>query len=234
MSSDASSAAVQPSRELAHALLALGVGTLLISDSTLVPEDSLLDRVALPLRTAVLLALMTWLLHRASERWAGLGLHAPKSPWRTLKLVLGGYVLIALLGSVLIGLVFPALGWSGDTTFTFSHLRGDFAAYLYWLVIAWTCAAIGEEMIFRGFLFTRLERLFGARPGSTVFALVAQGVLFGLSHAYQGLSGIVLTGVTGLILGLVYLASSRNLIVCILLHALVDTISLTAIFLGVL
>jgi hypothetical protein len=64
--------------------------------------------------------------------------------------------------------------------------------------------------------------------------VLGQAARFGISHAYQGLSGILLTGATGLVIGIVYIASRRNLLVCILLHGLVDTVSLTALFFGVM
>jgi membrane protease YdiL (CAAX protease family) len=99
--------------------------------------------------------------------------------------------------------------------------------------VSWTSAALGEELLFRGFFRSRLERLFGGRaPWAGVGAVLGQAVLFGLAHDNQGLGGILLTATSGLMLGVVCLAGQRNLIACIVLHALIDTISLTVVFLG--
>jgi hypothetical protein len=47
----------------------------------------------------------------------------------------------------------PALGLPGQTTTNFQNLHGDVQAYAYWLAIAWSCAAVGEELIF-GVIFS--------------------------------------------------------------------------------
>ena len=62
--------------------------------------------------------------------------------------------------------------------------------------------------------------------------LVFVTVLFGFGHSYQGLAGMIDTGIHGLILGAVYLASGRNLWVTILAHGTADTIALGMVFLG--
>jgi len=49
-----------------------------------------------------------------------------------------------------------------------------------------------------------------------------QAGLFGLSHAYQHLYGIVLTTFLGIFFGLVYLALRRNLLVVVVGHGVYD------------
>jgi membrane protease YdiL (CAAX protease family) len=55
---------------------------------------------------------------------------------------------------------------------------------------------------------------------------------FGLAHAYQGITGILDEGLAGLLLGLAYLATKRNLAVPIVAHGIGDSIDLVLIFLG--
>jgi len=43
--------------------------------------------------------------------------------------------------------------------------------------VAWTQAAFGEEMVFRGFLLTRLEILLGHGVSATVSAVTGQALL---------------------------------------------------------
>ena len=57
-------------------------------------------------------------------------------------------------------------------------------------------------------------------------------VLFGFGHSYQGLTGMIDTGIHGLLLGALYLASGRNLWACIIAHGVTDTVALIAVFLG--
>jgi membrane protease YdiL (CAAX protease family) len=77
-------------------------------------------------------------------------------------------------------------------------------------------AGICEEVLSRGFLLWYLQSL-GLGRGAVVVAIVA----FGLAHAYQGIRGIVWTGVIGSVfLGLYLLTGS--LVAPIVVHATVD------------
>lgn len=81
-----------------------------------------------------------------------------------------------------------------------------------------------EEILFRGFVLSRLSVLFG-RP---VIAVFASGIVFGLLHFYQGPIGVAQTTAVGLVLaGVVVL--TRTLWPAILAHAAFDTIGLTLI-----
>lgn len=94
---------------------------------------------------------------------------------------------------------------------------------------AWTLAALGEEMVFRGYLIRRMEDLLGSTRAGLSGAVVVSSTLFGLGHAYQGWAGVIATGTIGVMLALLYIVSTRNLWVVILCHALVNTAALTAI-----
>ncbi len=78
-------------------------------------------------------------------------------------------------------------------------------------------AGIGEEIIFRGFV---LRYLLDWHLGLTL-AVIGSSLLFGLAHAGQGGSGIVRTGLVGLILALLYLATG-SLLLPIVAHASID------------
>jgi membrane protease YdiL (CAAX protease family) len=79
-----------------------------------------------------------------------------------------------------------------------------------------------EEFIFRGFLFLRLTKLFGGSTIAVALALLLQAGIFGLSHAYQHLYGILLTTFLGIFFAVVYLALRRNLWVIIIGHGVYD------------
>jgi membrane protease YdiL (CAAX protease family) len=86
-------------------------------------------------------------------------------------------------------------------------------------------AGISEEIVFRGFLLTRLREL----TGSTVLPLLATSAAFGLAHLYVSGLDALQAGMLGLVLGMVTLGS-RNLFPAILAHAgwdLLWTVSLT-------
>ena len=81
-----------------------------------------------------------------------------------------------------------------------------------------------EEILFRGFILGRLRALFG----STVAAVIASSIVFGLLHGYQGAIGVVQTTTVGLVLATLA-ARFRTIWPAILAHGLFDAISLVAV-----
>jgi membrane protease YdiL (CAAX protease family) len=85
-----------------------------------------------------------------------------------------------------------------------------------WIAICMT-AGICEELAFRGFL----QRQFHALFGNLTVAVLAQALVFGLFHAYQGWRNVVVITVLGILFGM--LAAWRgNLRVNIVTHAWAD------------
>ena len=115
----------------------------------------------------------------------------------------------------------------------FRTLVGNEAELFFWLGIAWTMAAFMEEMVFRGWLTARVAEIIGLTRGAWIAAVIATSIIFGVAHLYQGLSGMIATGLNGLLFGAAYLASGRNLWCAILAHGLTDTIGFAMIYLGV-
>jgi uncharacterized protein len=80
-------------------------------------------------------------------------------------------------------------------------------------------AGVCEEWLYRGFLLAVVAAIGGGLPTP---ALVAIGALaFGLAHAYQGVAGIVTTGVLGGVMAGLYLGTG-SLLLPVVLHALID------------
>ena len=80
-------------------------------------------------------------------------------------------------------------------------------------------AGVCEEWLYRGLFLAVVAAAVPSLPDA-VLVLVA-GVAFGLAHGYQGLAGIVTTGVLGGVLAGVYL-STGSLLLPVLLHAAID------------
>ena len=78
----------------------------------------------------------------------------------------------------------------------------------------------------------RSARLIGRGRADWVIALLLTSLLFGIVHLYQGASGMITTGLSGLVFGLSYFAGGRNLWVPIIAHGVLDTLGFTLIFLG--
>jgi membrane protease YdiL (CAAX protease family) len=192
-----------------------------------------LERAAIPARMLSLVGAATLLLRWAGETWLDVGFCKPACPWRTAGLVVFGYLATGVAFAVATQLLLPALGIPLKVVSLFSAVEGNTAEYLYFLIpVIWGSAAFGEELLFRGYLQTRLHKALGISKGATFLALSLQALIFGALHSYQGVGGAIMAGAAGLVLGAVYLAARKNLWAPIILHGLVDTISISAIYLG--
>ncbi len=164
--------------------------------------------------------------------WAAMGLARPASWRRTILFALGAAAARILLGELVVDPVTarfwpPAIAPAGA-----EHLAGNAAVALRWLLIAWTFAAFGEEIGYRGYLLTRAADAGGRSPAAYWAGVVLVSVLFGYGHYYKGPAGIVDSGLAGLVLGSAYVLSGRNLWVCILAHGFIDTFAFVALYFG--
>ncbi len=164
--------------------------------------------------------------------WTAMGLRWPLSWRRTILLALVAAALRILLGSLVIDPItahfWPAAkGPSGS-----DEITGHLMVALQWLLVVWTFAAFGEEIGYRGYLLNRAADVGGRSRLAYWAAVLIVAVLFGYGHYYKGPSGVVDSGMAGLILGAAYVLSGRNLWVCILAHGFIDTFGVTAAFFG--
>ncbi|UCE40297.1 MAG: CPBP family intramembrane metalloprotease [Candidatus Aminicenantes bacterium] len=166
-------------------------------------------------------------LRRSS--WREFGLKKPKSWLKTILLACGGLITIYIVLIITMPIVIRLTGKPVDRS-QFDALRGNVPALIFGLLIVWTLAAFGEELIFRGYLMNTLARVLGNRNGAWIFACFINSILFGIGHTYQGISGVILLGIVGLLYAFFYLGSGRNLWVPILIHGLYDTSAFLVIF----
>ena len=83
-----------------------------------------------------------------------------------------------------------------------------------------------------GLSTTRAAEVGGRSTAAYWFGDLIVAVLFGFGHYYKGPSGILDSGMAGLILGAAFILSKRNLWVCILAHGFIDTVGVIAAFMG--
>jgi uncharacterized protein len=114
----------------------------------------------------------------------------------------------------------------------FRALHGNLTLTMIFIVLAWMVAAFGEEMVYRGYLMNRVAHLMNCTRRAWIISLIVVHVGFGLAHAYQGLTGVIDEGLMGILLGLIYLGTGRNLAVPIVAHGIADSIDFVLIFLG--
>jgi membrane protease YdiL (CAAX protease family) len=123
------------------------------------------------------------------------------------------------------------LGYWPDLS-TFDELVGSIELLLIYLALNWVLAAFGEEMMWRGYALPRIAQFFGSGTRAWVIALVVVNLGFGLAHLYQGPSGVVQATVAGVLLGVLYIATGRNLVAPIVAHGVSNSIDFTVMYLG--
>src|SRR5258708_856468 len=166
--------------------------------------------------------------------WAGLA----GKPWREfgfvrprnwVKTVAIGIATGIALKVVMKAIVMPLFG-ADPVNHAYHVLAGNRAA-LPSIVLAVTVGGgIGEEIVFRGFLFERLTRLLGhgARTRAVIVLLTAAG--FGMLHYQdQGVAGAEQATITGLVFGGIF-ALTGVIWVPIFAHAAFDLAAVAMIY----
>ena len=179
---------------------------------------------------AFVFVLASLLLRRIGSK--GIGLSRPKNWKKTVFLGIGVGILLQFLSLYAIEPIIAKFTGHLPDLSQFVALKGNTQFLLMWLAISWTVAAFGEEIVYRGYFMSRITDLIGKTKSAWVVSLFFSAILFGSIHYYQGFSGMFATGISGLVFGLLYLTTGRNLWAPILAHGTYDTIGFLLIFLG--
>ncbi len=145
------------------------------------------------------------------------GLHFTNGEW--------GDFLIGFASSALLVAAAGALAWRLRKKPDAPVVVGDIEALLprngaerwcaFWLSVN---AGVSEEIAFRAFLPVLFLTAFG---GAALPAVLLAALTFGLMHAYQGLIGVAVTTLVGLVMTFLYVASG-SLWVPVALHIALD------------
>lgn len=181
-----------------------------------------------PFGLLLTLSLVMIALHWLGLSWRQFGL-GPISGncWWQVPLTIGA----AFLVSAFLSWGLQTMGEGTPDLSLLAEIEDNLPALLGFLLLAWTSAAFAEEMLARGIILHGLAHGLSSVPGGVWVANGLQAILFGLGHAYQGPSGILLTGLLGFLFGTIVLRT-RSLWTVILAHGLIDTITLAAAYAG--
>ena len=180
----------------------------------------------------------TLFMRRDGITWRSLGLVLPTDfrEWTsTLGLALLAVVSVIVFMIFILGPVTTHFDWvtPPEAPDRWAFLLGKPYIFIAYLVgVVWVGAALGEELLMRGFVLNRLADLFGQSRLAWILATMVHAVIFGLLHIYQGIPGMVGTGVVAVIFAAIYLIGKRRLLPVIIGHGIVNTMSLTAYYLS--
>ena len=170
-------------------------------------------------------------LSRSGVPMYRLGFGLKFQPVKFLALAALGVALIQLLGIVLDPLLERLAGATRDLS-RFSDVAGSPAAFFKLMALSWTVAAFGEELAFRIVLMRGIAFSLGDSRAAFGIALIAQAILFGLIHAYQGPAGIIGAGINGLIFGGLTLAARGSIWPAALAHGSSNSIGILCLYLA--
>ncbi len=113
----------------------------------------------------------------------------------------------------------------------FSSLKGNTGNYIFIVAMGWLVGGFYEELVFHGFIFTRLERMMPPKYAiATSFLLT--NTIFAFYHFQLGATGMINAFIAGSAYHALMLFFKRNLWYSFFVHGVFDTIALTFIYAG--
>ncbi len=165
-----------------------------------------------------IIPVVLYLIYRSGESWSAFGVVRPRwlgDPAFALLLWVAWYAAYFLVWAVIAATGVDATAVkAGGPDDTITPSQPAFA------VVAAFATATGEELVLRGYLIPRFERLLGSRWAS----VLTTTALFAAYHVYNGISGVVDATILGLILGSGF-CLVRRLWPVILAHWLYDVVA---------
>ena len=158
--------------------------------------------------------------------WRALGFVAPRSWTRVVAI---GIPLGVAFKLAMKAVVMPLLG-APALNARYHFLAGDAGATLWMLFTVVVVGGFGEETLFRGFLFERLDQILGTGPTARTVTVLLTSGLFALFHyREQGLPGVEQAAVTGVVFGTTF-AATGQLWLPMVLHAAFDVTAVALIY----
>ena len=179
------------------------------------------------------LLILGWVsLRLRGQGWADVGLK--RSSNRARPLLVG---LIVGIGMEALELFVTQPGLTqllgkGPDLSQLNSLIGNAKLLVVGLALAWVLAAFGEELVYRGYLMNRVAAFCHQSSQAWTISLVVVTIGFGCAHFSQGVTGVAENILDGAILGVLYLATGRNLLAPIIAHGVQDTVDALLIYSG--
>ena len=183
-------------------------------------------------QTIFLLPLVWAMLRLRRDRWSTIGFARPDHFGRSILVGVTAGLLMELFAVYLTTPWISAFFGVEPDYSELKDIRGNLALLFLFLALSWTLAAFGEEICFRGFLMNRLAQVLGESRAAWVAALFLSSILFGWGHTEQGVAGWIQEGLSGLLLGILFLLAKGNLVVPIIAHGVSNTLAFILIYYG--
>jgi len=108
-------------------------------------------------------------------------------------------------------------------------IQGGKLQFFIMVIMGWLIGGFYEEIVFHGFIFTRLEKMFKGEY-STYISFVITSAIFGVYHIQLGASGIINALAVGAVYLALFLYFKRNMWYSIFCHGFYNTMVMTLIY----
>lgn len=175
--------------------------------------------------------LFTWLvLKYSNETFSDIGFSLKQ--FKPKYILIGG--LLAVLTLAFLQLIFhPVLDLLVSLEYNDAGLndtiQGGKIQFFIMAIMGWLIGGFYEEIVFHGFIFTRLEKMFNGKY-SVLISFAITSIIFGIYHVQLGPSGVINALVGGAIYLAIYLYFKRNLWYSIICHGFYNTMVMTLIY----
>ncbi len=169
----------------------------------------------------------TALLYYRKKSWKDLGLTKPKKFGKlimTVAVTLIGTILMIMLFELFFADMFQDNSETAVSS-NASQAEKSLTMVAYIMSVVWIESFL-EELQDRGFSLNRFESLFSNKTFSTIIAVLIQATIFGFRHSYDLSNRSITTGLIGLVFGVVYVLTGRNLWPLIITHCILNTSSM--------
>lgn len=204
-------------------LLVLGITGILIA-------SGLKKRPGIGVIGALIIAALSMWLRK--EGLSAIGFSPPGNWATTILLGLGLGIAVQFISIIFIEPLSERITKDSHDHSIVEKVKGNWLAFVQWIIIVWVFVALLEEGLYRGFLMTEIAKMVGTSDVALAINVLVTSIIFGLSHGYQNRSGIVSTGVVGAILGSIFVLSDFNIWLAVFTHGFIDTVGISLIAIG--
>lgn len=182
---------------------------------------------------SVPILLLVWLLLKYfNETFSKIGFSFKQ--FKPMAIIIGSLVAVLTLGFMQL-IFFPVLEnfvvFDETEVGLHAFIKGNKWQYFFILIMGWLVGGFYEEIVFHGFIFSRLEKMIQGKY-ATAISFIGTAIIFGAYHYQLGGAGLI----NALIVGAVYLGLflfyKRNLWYSIFCHGVYNTIVITLIYHG--
>lgn len=189
--------------------------------------------IPLPFAYCIPVLLFVWLfLKRSKENFASIGFSVKRFE---IKAVIVGTIAAVLLFGFINYAFFPVLEkiikLPAADLGGFNKVRYNTPFYIFILAMGWIVGGFYEEIVFHGFIFTRLQKIIPGKR-AVIISFWVSNIIFALYHLQLGAEGVINAFIAGSTYHALMLYYKRNMWYAIFCHAAFDTIAITYIYLG--